>query len=208
MSADLSVGHTNRLLREHTSLSQMFDTPLTATSSQGSDWPQVTVQNASVMHSAEPPNANGASANASVLTIRPPAPVEPAKDEAQVEKPNIFAGTGLDAKSASLGPEGKMADVSRSQVPMGSGMEASKDGRPTNEKNTELSERIKEKENKLRTRYPPQPNQKGDDEIGPLPDRVLGTHRFTVVTKAPENPSKKASGSESLEGYWWPCRLD
>lgn len=113
-----------------------------------------------------------------------------------MEKPNIFAGTVPNAKSASLEPGRKGADVRRSQIPMASGLDPSEDARPMNQEGTDREEGIKEKEQKLKTSYPPQPEE-GDDEIGPLPDRVLGTHRFTVVTKGLENPPKKASGSES-----------
>lgn len=119
-STDCSVGHTNRLLREHTPLSQMFDTPLSPSSSQTSDWPQVTVQNASVMHSAEPPNpnlnANPNGTNASVLTIRPPAPTETGQAEAELKKPNIFAGTGSFARPATVSGnrESEASDVSHS----------------------------------------------------------------------------------------------
>lgn len=103
--AEIPVGHTNRLLREHTPLSQMFDSPLTGPSSQNSDWPQVTVQNASIMHSAQPPNVN--STNASILTIRPPAPTESGQGADGVKKPNIFAGTGKDAPAADASEAGE-----------------------------------------------------------------------------------------------------
>lgn len=181
-------------MRERTPLSQIYGSPNSATVSDPDQSFGGEVQNASVFASASPPVAlNDAG---SVMTIRPP--TDSFDDNGE------HFEDALD-KTPTL-PQRPLSDIALSNHPVSADATQPADHTgpaPTGgetattiEGAAKVGEAPKGKD-KLRTRYQIQREQEREDEAAGLLDRVLGTHRFTVITKTPDTSNNKKPGSES-----------
>lgn len=189
-------------MRDNTPLSQMFETNLVSrsetASSAGIDWPKLPVQNASVFRGAEPPAVN--SANQSTLTIRPslPTDAEQSVEAGAEDKQNTSAGTGTH-DLAHRGDSLEGMDVSSPDI-LQTSQDTEGDAKQVTKQHQDPYEpkgRMKDARKIHRSHHSDERKEGGDNERAAPQDRVFGTHRFTVINKAPESSHKKPSGSES-----------
>lgn len=191
----MTVGHKDRLLHEHTPDSRMHASALrqihdeaSSQSSAGTDLPLLAVQNASALDNATPIVV---STNPSVMTIRPPPPATPetlgvpATDPVPVTEPPA-------ASQSTTSPEQDPQDEPTHE---GHG-----DDTDMKEAGLEEAATLPDPPVKLKTRYSLEREREQEDEAAGLADRVLGTHRFTVITKALD--SKRPSGRRSPHDHF------
>lgn len=183
----LAVEPRGRLLRDRSPLSQIFGSTNSTPSSAPDSQSLGVVQNASVFASATPPVPADP---ASVMTIRAAGEVSPDDSEEHYEDALDKTPT-IPHRPLPEVPIAHAEGQGRGELPA-----ASTEDAPNVQEAIGGGDHVIKRKEKLRTRYSMQREQEREDEAADLPDRVMGTHRFTVITKSPETSNHKKAGSK------------